>query len=85
MPKPWNIDVLTAGPAVGVPEVLAARDDRVAMQQALLRKGGSLVCFNVNIPGAVKNCPLSRLLFEAGDRAARKALEDTLLEAMPRI
>ena len=82
MPRPWNIDALTAGPAVGVPEVLAARDDRVAMQQALLRKGGSLVCFNVNIPGAVKNCPLSRLLFEAGDRAARAALEDTLLEAI---
>ena len=82
MPRPWSIEQLTAGPAVGVPEVLAARDARVEMQQALLRKGGSLVCFNVNIPGAVKNCPLSRSVFEQGDRAARGALGDALLEVV---
>jgi len=82
MPRPWNIDALTAGPAVGVPEVLAARDARVEMQQALLQKGGSLVCFNVNIPGAVKNCPLSRSVFEQGDSALREALGDALLEAL---
>lgn len=82
MPRPWNIDALTAGPAVGVPEVLAARDDRVAMQRELLRKGGSLVCFNVNIPGAVKNCPLSKAIFEAGHRAALAALGDSLLERL---
>lgn len=80
MPRPWSIEQLTAGPQVGVPEVLAARDARVELQQALLRKGGSLVCFNVNIPGAVKNCPLSRSVFEAGDKAAREALGEALLE-----
>ena len=79
---PWNIEALTAGPSVDVAGVLAARDDRVAMQQTLLHKGGSLVCFNVNIPGAVKNCPLSRSVFSKGDRAARAAQADALLEAV---
>lgn len=53
-------------------QVLLARDRRVQRQRELLRGGGTLLSFTMNIPGPVKNTALVRLAFRAA------------LEALPR-
>lgn len=53
-------------------QVLLARDRRVQRQRELLRQGGTLLSFTMNIPGPVKNTALVRFAFQAG------------LEALPR-
>lgn len=36
------------------------------IQRQLLREGGRLVCFTMNIPGEIKRTPLVRMLFDRG-------------------
>lgn len=56
-------------------EILEARENRAARQQALLRQYHcAVVCFTMNIAGPVKTSPLIRRAFDAG----LCALEDTL-------
>ena len=66
---------------VALPEMLAARENRVYRQQALLAKYHALlVCFTMNIAGPVKNSELIRRGFAYGC----KQLEETLQrEKMP--
>ncbi len=52
---------------VSLAQMLAAREQRVAKQQALLKKHGTpLVCFTLNIAGPVKTSPLIERLFRFG-------------------
>ncbi len=61
---------------VTLPEVLEARERRVARQRELLaRYGGPLISFTMNIAGPVKDTPLIRRGFGAGCRQLRRALE----------
>ena len=71
---------------VTLEQVLAARENRAALQQKLLRQYGKpLVCFTMNIPGETKLTPAIERAFDAGCDALRNALpivfEQTLREA----
>lgn len=62
---------------VSVADMLAARDLRVAEQQALLRKyHNTLICFTMNIPGPVKVTSLVKQGFNTGCRAIEKSLNN---------
>ena len=54
------------GPEASLGEILDRRERRAAQQQALLSRGGTLVSFSMNIPGAKKQFPLERRGFEEG-------------------
>ena len=49
-------------PAASLQEILDAKERRVEKQRELLQNGKSLICFTLNIPGAIKCAPL----FERG-------------------
>ena len=53
------------GKAVALNAVLAARDARVARQQAMLQQGGVLLSLTLVAPGAVKRSPLLDAIFAA--------------------
>ena len=75
------------GKAVALNAVLAARDARVARQQAMLAQGGVLLSLTLVAPGAVKRSPLLDAIFAAaldvlrphvGDaRARQEAVDDS--------
>lgn len=51
---------------VSLNEMLLVREIRANIQRQLLREGGRLVCFTMNIPGEIKRTPLVRMLFDRG-------------------
>ena len=64
------------GKAVALDAVLAARDARVARQQALLAQGGVLLSLTLVAPGAVKRSPLLDAIFTAALNALRPHISD---------
>lgn len=64
------------GKAVVLDAVLAARDARVARQQALLAQGGVLLSLTLVAPGAVKRSPLLDAIFTAALNALRPHISD---------
>ena len=64
------------GRAVALDAVLAARDARVARQQAMLQQGGVLLSLTLVAPGAVKRSPLLDAIFTAALNALRPHISD---------
>lgn len=64
------------GRAVALDDILAARDARVARQQALLAQGGVLLSLTLVAPGAVKRSPLLDAIFAAALDALRPYVSD---------
>ena len=64
------------GRAVALDDILAARDARVARQQALLAQGGVLLSLTLVAPGAVKRSPLLDAIFAAALDALRPHVGD---------
>lgn len=64
------------GRAVALDDILAARDARVARQQALLQQGGMLLSLTLVAPGAVKRSPLLDAIFAAALAALRPLVDD---------
>ena len=60
---------------VTLTQILQAREDRVHLQQSLLREYSCpLICFTMNIAGPVKNSPLIQRGFQEGLQALADAL-----------
>ena len=75
--RPVATDLPAAeGKAVALDAVLAARDARVARQQALLQQGGVLLSLTLVAPGAVKRSPLLDAIFAAALDAVRSLASD---------
>lgn len=55
-------------------EILKAKEERAERQQAMLKNGGVLICFTLNIPGPVKISELYRDLFDAGKELIENAV-----------
>ena len=64
------------GRAVALDDILAARDARVARQQAMLAQGGVLLSLTLVAPGAVKRSPLLDAIFAAALAALRPLVDD---------
>ena len=64
------------GRAVALDDILAARDARVARQQAMLAQGGVLLSLTLVAPGAVKRSPLLDAIFAAALAALRPHVDD---------
>ena len=64
------------GRAVALDDILAARDARVARQQALLQQGGMLLSLTLVAPGAVKRSQLLDAIFAAALDAIRPLVDD---------
>ena len=64
------------GRVVALDAVLAARDARVARQQAMLAQGGVLLSLTLVAPGAVKRSPLLDAIFAAALAALRPLVDD---------
>ena len=64
------------GKTVALDAVLAARDARVARQQAMLQQGGVLLSLTLVAPGAVKRSPLLDAIFAAALAALRPHVDD---------
>ena len=64
------------GRAVALDDILAARDARVARQQAMLAQGGVLISLTLAAPGAVKRSPLLDAIFTAALNALRPHISD---------
>jgi holo-ACP synthase len=56
-------------------QLLNAREQRVLKQQSMIAQfKHPLISFTVNIPGAIKNMPISRSIFREGCEAIKKLL-----------
>ena len=64
------------GRAVALDDILAARDARMARQQAMLAAGGVLLSLTLVAPGAVKRSPLLDAIFAAALAALRPLVDD---------
>ena len=64
------------GRAVALDDILAARDARVARQQAMLAQGGVLLSLTLVAPSAVKRSPLLDAIFAAALAALRPLVDD---------
>ena len=64
------------GRAVALDDILAARDARVARQQAMQAAGGVLLSLTLVAPGAVKRSPLLDAIFAAALDAIRPLVDD---------
>lgn len=64
------------GRAVALDDILAARDARVARQQAMLAQSGVLLSLTLVAPGAVKRSPLLDAIFAAALAALRPLVDD---------
>lgn len=64
------------GRAVALDDILAARDARVARQQAMLAQGGVLLSLTLVAPGAVKRSPLLDAIFAAALAALQPLVDD---------
>nr|MCR5825778.1 citrate lyase holo-[acyl-carrier protein] synthase [Oscillospiraceae bacterium] len=70
---------------VTLEEVLAAREQRVRRQDALLaRHRAPVISFTMNVPGPVKDTPLIRRAFAVGCRALQSALDEAGLAVAER-
>ncbi|MDY6305556.1 MAG: citrate lyase holo-[acyl-carrier protein] synthase [Oribacterium sp.] len=66
---------------VTVPEMIAARDERVEKQQYLCKKyGKTVICFMLNIPGPHKIAPDFAAAFDLGVSRIREALADRAID-----
>lgn len=68
-------DALFGGPPVTLDALLAAREARVARREGLFGENGAIVGVSVVMPGAVKDCALSRAVAQAADAALAAAFE----------
>lgn len=64
-------------PPLSLMEILDAKEERVKHQQELLKKGGTLISFTLNIAGAVKSFPLFTRAFVEGKRQILRELSYT--------
>ena len=68
------------GTEITLPQILAAREDRVQKQQALLARWHcAIVSFTMNIAGPVKDSPLIRRSFLEGIRQLEEALPEAAI------
>lgn len=58
-------EILKQSP-VSLMEILDAKETRVQHQQDMMLDKGTLISFTLNIPGAIKSCPLFSLAFARG-------------------
>lgn len=68
------------GPEATLMDILERREQRAAAQQALLRRGGTVVSFTMNIPSAKKRFPLGDQGFREGLAALRRLFSGHILE-----
>jgi holo-ACP synthase len=68
-------DALFEGPAVTLDALLAAREARVVRRDGFLDDGAVVVGVSVVMPGAVKDCALSRGVAQAADAALAAAFD----------
>ena len=74
-------ETMFQGTACTLEQVLQSRTDRQDRQQALLKKGCScLLSFGLNVPGAVKQSPALRQVFDEGLSQLRQLLSGALGE-----
>ncbi len=66
MDKKQALHELLKLPAASLMDILDAKECRVEKQQDLLSRGGTLICFTLNIPGAIKCAPLFERGFHVG-------------------
>ena len=66
-------ELLSAAP-LSLEQVLQAREQRVLRQQRLMKEGGTMVSFTLNIAGAVKSSPLFSAAFAEGKRRILQGL-----------
>ncbi len=66
-------ELLSAAP-LSLEQVLQAREQRVLRQQRLMKEGGTIVSFTLNIAGAVKSSPLFSAAFAEGKRRILQGL-----------
>ena len=64
-------------PAASLQEILDAKERRVEKQRELLQSGKSLICFTLNIPGAIKCAPLFERGFIKGKELILQQLKET--------
>lgn len=74
--------IFTEGEEQGIPEILAAKDKRVLMQQAIFKKYPKNVIIDVkmNIPGPIKNNHYLERLFNKGIDELEAEFEQAQLE-----
>ncbi len=71
-----DINAFYDGNTVSLEQMLEARDERVEIQERLLKKHGlPVISFTLNIAGPVKSFTLSRKAFDKGKEAIKKRLE----------
>lgn len=75
---------LFSGPPASLEAVLAARDARAERRAELLKEGGVVISVSVVMPGAVKDCALSREVARLADEALHHALAVMRLPATRR-
>lgn len=74
-------ETMFQGTSCTLEQVLQSRTDRQDRQQALLKKGCScLLSFGLNVPGAVKQSPALRQVFDEGLSQLRQLLSGALGE-----
>lgn len=74
-------ETMFQGTACTLEQVLHSRSDRQDRQQALLKRGCScLISFGLNVPGAVKQSPALRQVFDEGLSQLRQLLPGALGE-----
>lgn len=66
-------------------EILQAREARVERRARLMSQySGTIICFSMNIPGAIKRFHLADLAFREGDRAICRQLERSGISLLKR-
>ncbi|SFH64002.1 citrate lyase holo-[acyl-carrier protein] synthase [Pisciglobus halotolerans] len=77
------MDLFNSGKHVSLEEVLENREKRAFFQQKLLeRYSGSLVSFNCNIPGPIKNNPMIKQIFDVGKSALMIKLRENKVNVL---
>ena len=69
-------DIFSTGEPQTIADVLANKDERVALQQSLIAKypGRTVVALKMNIPGPIKNNGALEKLFKTGDAQLRSMM-----------
>lgn len=75
MNKEYYLRQLQQSQPVTLPQVLNQKEERVACQRRLLSQKGCLICFTMNIAGAIKTCPLFSKAFGEGEQRITEQLE----------
>ncbi len=67
----------TQGPSIGLSEMLDAREQRVKIQQELLKEHPAcVVSFTLNIAGPVKVTPFTKWLYALGIRLIQQGISE---------